>query len=303
MEFGAHSFTIRQLQYAVAVAEQGSFRAAAEGCLVSQPSLSAQIAELESALGVRLFDRDRRGVLLTPAGEELLVRARAILLAFEDLRTAATDLVDPLEGRLRVGVIPTIAPYLLPSLDPDLRETFPKLDLIWREDKTENLVAAVDRGDLDAALLALEADLGEVDHALVGVDPFVVAIPPDHRLARSHRSIAAEELAGQEVLLLDDGHCFRNQALELCGAAGTRELGFRATSLATLAQMVAGGAGVTLLPQLAVDVEGRDKKLVVRKFKKPVPKRTIALIWRRGSALTDSLGIFAETARANYPSE
>lgn len=297
MHLGAHPFTVRQLQYAVAVAAERGFRAAAERCLVSQPSLSAQVAELESALGVRLFERERRGVLLTPAGEVLIARARQVLFAMEDLRRQAAELVDPLKGRLRLGVIPTLAPYALPDLDPALRAAFPDLDLVWREDKTESVVAALGAGELDAALVALEAELGDVEHEVVGVDPFVFAAPPDHPLARSRRPLRVSELDGADVLLLEDGHCFRNQALALCASAGARELGFRATSLATLSQMVAGGAGVTLLPRLAIAVETRGRNLAIRELAKPVPQRTIVLIWRRGSALAESLRSIARAAR------
>lgn len=301
MKLGAFPFSIRQLQYAVAVADERNFRAAAERCLVSQPSLSAQLQELEAALGVRLFERDRRGVLLTGAGEVLVERARRILLDFEGLRAAARELVDPLCGTLRVGVIPTIAPYLLPALDPALREAFPQLEPMWREDKTENVIAALGNGNLDAGLVALESEIGDVDYEIVGVDLFVVATPIDHRLARSRRPLRTGELDGEDVLLLDDGHCFRDQALELCASAGTRELGFRATSLATLTQMVSGGAGITLLPGLAVPLEGRGKKLAIRNFAKPAPRRTVVLVWRRGSALAESLRRIASVARAAFP--
>jgi len=294
MDLRTHPFTLRQLQYAVGVSEALSFRGAAESCSVSQPALSAQVAELEDALGVRLFERDRRGVLLTPAGEKLVDRARRILLDVESLRREAAGLLDPLDGTIRLGVIPTIAPYLLPDLDPALRHEFPKLDLVWREDKTENLVAALGKGEIDAAVVALEAEI-------LGVDPFVLATPVDHPLARSRRRVGRDDLDGQEILLLDDGHCFRDQALEWCGGAGTRELGFRATSLATLTQMVAGGAGITLLPKLTVPSEGRDKKLAIREFKKPAPQRTIILMWRRGSALASPLRRIAAAARQSLP--
>jgi len=301
MKLGAHPFTVRQLQYAVAVAQARSFSRAAELCFVSQPALSAQVAELEDVLGVRLFERGRGGVLLTAPGEVLIERARRVLWEVEGLLGAAEGLGDPLQGTLRLGVIPTIAPYLLPTLDPSLRAAFKKIELIWREDKTENLVGALGKGELDAAVVALEARLGDVDHAMIGIDPFVLAVPKAHRLGRSRRPVASEELADEHVLLLDDGHCFRDQALEWCGAAGTRELGFRATSVPTLCQMVAGGAGITLLPKLAVPVEGPHSSLVIRNFKKPAPQRTIVLIWRRGSALTSALRDVAETARRAFP--
>jgi LysR family hydrogen peroxide-inducible transcriptional activator len=295
--------TLRQLQYVVAVADARSFRRAAERCHVSQPSLSAQVAELEGALGVRLFERDRRRVLLTAAGEELVGRARRVLLEAEDLTEAAKRHVDPLAGTLRLGVIPTLGPYLLPTIDPALREAFPRLVLLWTEDKTAVLVQRLERGDLDAAFLALEADLGDLEYEMVGRDTFVLATAKGHRLAHGSRPVRVEELRDEPVLLLDEGHCFRNQALELCSKGGAQELGFRATSLATLAQMTAAGSGITLLPELAVEVENRRGQLAIRPFSKPSPQRTVVLAWRRRSALADSLRAVAARARAAYELE
>src|SRR5881396_2795399 len=176
-----YNFTLRQLQYVVAVAEMMSFRRAAERCNVSQPSLSAQVAEIEAALGVPLFERDRRGVLVTVAGQEIISRARRVLLEADDFIEAAHRFVDPLAGTLRIGVIPTIGPYLLPRIVPALRKAYPRLMFVWIEDKTAVLVRAVAHGDLDAALLALEADLGDLEHDVVAVDPFVLATSPEHR--------------------------------------------------------------------------------------------------------------------------
>lgn len=298
MRFPALPLTLRQLQYVVAVAELGGFRRAAEHVGVSQPSLSAQIAEIEGALGVRLFERRRRGVLATAAGSEVVTHARRVLLEVDDLLDAAGRHVDPLAGTLRIGVIPTIGPYLLPELDPALRKTFPRLRLVWMEDKTETLVRLVESGDLDAALLALEADLGDLEHAIVGRDAFVLAVATGHELGRRRRPVRLAELSDVPTLLLEDGHCFREQALELCSRAGARELGFRATSLATLCQMVAGGAGVTLLPRLALEVENRRGQLAIRSFTRPAPYRTIVLAWRRRTALAETLGAVADAARA-----
>src|SRR5437899_2391798 len=187
MRLGAHPLTVRQLQYVVAVAETRSFRRAAESCFVSQPSLSAQIADLEGALNVKLFERDRRGVLLTAAGAELVERARRVLVDLEDLLEAARHHVDPLAGTLRVGVIPTIGPYLLPEIDPALRKAYLRLRLLWTEEKTEVLVQRIEHGELDAAFLALEADLGDLEHEVIGLDPFVLAVPEAHELARARR--------------------------------------------------------------------------------------------------------------------
>jgi LysR family hydrogen peroxide-inducible transcriptional activator len=293
-------FSLRQLQYAVAVADALSFGRAAEACGVSQPSLSAQLAELEQALGMRLFERDRRRVLLTTAGEALVARARRVLTDVDDLADAGRRMCDPFAGTLRIGVIPTISTYLLPVLVRALRREYPVLSVRWTEDKTPNLVGALAGGTLDAALLALEADLGELTREAIGHDPFLLAAPRGHALARRTSPVTAQELAGARVLLLDDGHCLRDQALAVCGGAGAQELGFRATSLSTLAQMVATGAGVTLLPALAVETESRRAPLVVRPLAEPA-FRTVGLVWRPTSPLAPALSAVAATMRGAYP--
>ena len=300
MSYRPPSFTLRQLQYAVAVADLLSFRKAAERCHVSQPSLSAQLAQLEGALGVRLFERDRRRVLATAAGGEIIARARLILRETDDLLEHARRSGDPLSGTLRIGVIPTISPYLLPRLTAALREAYPALTVLWVEDRTELLVRSLEAGRLDAALLALEADIGDLDREVIGLDPFVLATPVGHPLGAKASPARASELKDASVLLLDDGHCFREQALAFCSGAKARELDFRATSLSTLAQMVAGGAGVTLLPQLAVATEAKRAELSIRPFAQPAPKRTIALVWRRPSPLGPALRQLAGTARVSY---
>jgi LysR family hydrogen peroxide-inducible transcriptional activator len=284
----------------VAVADALSFGRAAEACGVSQPSLSAQLAELELALGTRLFERDRRRVLVTAAGEALVARARRVLTDVDDLADAGKRMCDPLAGTLRLGVIPTISTYLLPDLVRALRREYPALTVRWTEDKTPNLVGALGDGTLDAALLALEADLGELTREPIGRDPFLLAAPRGHALARGTAPVTARELAGERVLLLDDGHCLRDQALAVCGGAGTEELGYRATSLPTLAQMVATGAGVTLLPELAVATECHRAALVVRPLAEPA-FRTVGLVWRPTSPLGPALRSLATTMRGAYP--
>ncbi|MFZ5864092.1 MAG: LysR substrate-binding domain-containing protein [Nitrospirota bacterium] len=303
MKLGSHPYTLRQLQYAVAVAETLSFRQAAEQCHVSQPSLSAQLAQLESALGVRLFERNCKRVFPTEAGNELVRRARQILIEADDLMAAAKQLGDPLTGTLRMGVIPTISPYLLPRITPALRSRYPKLTVHWVEDKTETLLRQLDAGKVDAALLALEADIGDMEREVVARDPFVLATPPGHPLGAKRSPAAPSELRGASVLLLDDGHCFRDQALAVCSSAKARELEFRATSLSTLAQMVAGGGGVTLLPELAVPTEAGRAGLAVRPFAQPAPCRTIALAWRKTSPLGRALKEIAGTIREAYPNK
>jgi LysR family hydrogen peroxide-inducible transcriptional activator len=294
-------FSLRQLEYVVAVADTLGFRRAAERCAVSQPTLSGQIQQLESVLGVKLFERDRKRVLLTAAGEEVVTRARRILVEADDLLAVATRARDPFAGTFRVGVIPTIAPYFLPEVTQVLALAYPSLRLVFREEKTEDTVRDLWAGTLDAGLVALEADLGALEHAEVLRDPFVVALPKGHPLAKK-KKIAQSDLDHQDVLLLEDGHCLRSQALAVCGKAGAHEMDLRATSLATLVQMVAGSSAVTLLPELALSVENRGGQLEVRPFSAPVPFRTIALVWRPRSPFADAFRRTAATLRSARPS-
>jgi LysR family hydrogen peroxide-inducible transcriptional activator len=294
--------TLRQLQYVVAVAETRNFRRAAEACAVVQPSLSAQIAALEDALGVRIFNRDRRGVLLTPAGELVLARARRVLLEAEELAREAQRAQDPLGGSLRLGVIPTLAPYLLPEVSSILRRAFPSLEPMWREERTAVLVQALQEGRMEGALLALEADLEDLETATLGKDPFMLVLPRDHALARGRSPVSMKDLEGEHLLLLDDGHCLRDQALDACRNARVEELGFRATSLPTLVQMVASGAGITLLPRLAVATETSRAPVFVRPIAAPVPYRTLALAWRKGCHLDKPLRKLAATLRSGLKS-
>jgi len=298
MHLGAHPVTLRQLQYIVAVARERSFRGAAESCFVSQPSLSAQVAEVERVLGVQLFERNRRRVLITAAGQSIVMRARAVLLATEDLLATAQQHVDPLTGTLRLGVIPTIGPYLVPELDPALRARFPELSLRWREEKTEVLLDKLASAELDAAVLALVPEVEHLEQATLAQDPFVLALSPRHRLGAVDTPIRIDEIPPQDVLLLDEGHCFRDHALALCASIGATELGFRATSLSTLVQMVAGGDYLTLLPEIAVEVENRHGRLTIRPLADSAASRTIVLVWRRGSPLGDALRAIAEVGRA-----
>jgi len=296
IEAHLHDLSLRQLQYAVAVADTLGFHKAAALCHVSQPTLSAQVQQLESVLGLPLFERDRRRVLVTPAGQEVVQRARRILLEVGDLIAAATRAREPFTGTLRIGVIPTIAPYLLPELTPKISAAYPKLAVVFREEKTSDIVRDLNEGALDAGLLALEADLGDCAHAEIAKDDFVAALPRGHALAKKKR-LEVSDLEGARVLLLDEGHCFRDQALSLCAKGHAQEPSFRATSLSTLAQMVSSGAGITLLPELAVAVENRRGQLEIRPFARPVPGRTIALVWRRKSPLADAFTKFADTLR------
>jgi LysR family hydrogen peroxide-inducible transcriptional activator len=301
MDFAPPSVTLRQLQYALALEETGGFRRAAARCRVAQPSLSAQVAALEEALGVRLFERARGGVLVTAAGREVLDRARRALLEVDDLAAAARRLADPLAGRLRLGVIPTVGPYLLPAAVPALRRAHPRLTVAWVEDRTPALVAEVRRGALDGALLALEADLGDLERAPIATDAFVLAGARGDALLAAAAPLRARDLRGARLLLLDEGHCLREQALSLCAGARAEEADLRATSLPTLAQMVASGLGVTLLPELAVPVEARGAALALRRFAEPAPGRTVGLAWRRTSPLEPALRAVARAVSEAWP--
>lgn len=301
MRLSPHPFTLRQLQYIIAVADELSFRRAAERCHVSQPSLSAQLAQLEDVLGVRLFERDRRRVLVTAAGRDIIVRSRRLLVEADDLIEAGQRAKDPLAGTLRLGVIPTIAPYLLPGVTPKLRTKFPRLRIAWREDKTRTLIEALEAGELDAALLALEAGVGDLEREVIATDPFVLAVRREHPLGRATSAVEASDLRDVEVLLLDDGHCFRDQALEVCSTLRAREGEFRATSLTTLIQMVVGGAGVTLLPALSVAAEAKRARLRIRPLASAKAHRTIALVWRKQTPLAPVLREVASILRLAVP--
>jgi LysR family hydrogen peroxide-inducible transcriptional activator len=289
--------SLRQLQYIVAVTDLGSFRRAAEACHVAQPSLSAQVAVAERALGIQLFERAGRSVRMPPAAAPVVAQARRILVAAGDLRELARQGADPFRGTVRIGIIPTICPYVLPEIAPAITSDFPHLTINWSEDRTRRLVRQAKDGTIDGAVLALEADLGGLAHATLGWDPFLLAAAPGHPIARGRKRLTPDVLDGERVLLLDDGHCFRDQTLELCARAGASETGFRATSLSTLVQMASATGGITLLPSIALGVENRRGQLTVRSFTKPGPGRTLVLAWRRGSALRVPLTRIAETIR------
>jgi LysR family transcriptional regulator, hydrogen peroxide-inducible genes activator len=281
-EHGARP-SVRQLECLVATAKHLNFRAAARDCHISQPALSSQIAHLEESLGVVLFERNRRRVLVTAVGEAVVERAKRLLADLDDIAAVAQVHAQPLGGQLRLGVIPTIAPFLMPRALPLLRRACPGLELLLREEQTARSLALLDEGKLDAVLLALEADLGEVTTLPLFRDPFVFAAATGHPLANK-KAVRADDLQGQRVLLLEDGHCLKDQAWAICQARGVRDyVDFRATSLATLAQMVSSGAGVTLLPQLSVPTVGTLPGMVVKPFTKPVPFRTIGIAWRSTS--------------------
>lgn len=280
-----HPFSLRQLQYVVAVAELRSFRGAAARCHVAQPSLSAQIAQVEEVVGVVLFERSSRRVLVTPAGERFVARARILLRHADDLRAELQSLREPFSGPLRIGVIPTVSPYLLPRIVPILRGAYPRLQLLWTEATTPECVARLDAGRLDAALLAREAELGDVDFAELLRDELMLAVPSGHPLAERGVALTLADVAAEPLLLLEEGHCLRDQALSACHGPGFLEGPFRATSLSTLVQMVAAGLGITLIPQVAAPVEAARAALRCLPLEAPRPYRTLGWVWRRGSAV------------------
>jgi LysR family hydrogen peroxide-inducible transcriptional activator len=267
---------------------------------VSQPALSAQVRALEEALGVQLFERSRRGVTITRAGAGLVERARGALRALDDLAEAARAAREPLCGPLHLGVIPTIAPYLLPRWLPEVRRRHPRLALYLHEERTDDLVRGLREGRLDLLLLALPVAGPDLETLALFDEPFLLATPASHPLARARRARVGErDLEGEPVLLLEDGHCLREQALAVCQRAGAREAEqVRASSLGTLVQMVANGLGLTLLPESAVGVEARGRhELAVLPFRAPEPRRRIGLVWRRASARGEDYRSLAELLR------
>jgi len=297
---------LRDLRYLIALADLRHFGKAAEACFVSQPTLSTQIRKLEEELGVSLVERAPRKLMLTPAGQDVLLRARRIVAEVEEMRESARRSRDPEAGSLRLGVFPTLGPYLLPHVVPQLRERFPQLELLLVEEKSDVLLARLREGKLDATLLALPLHDEQLHVEFLFEEPFVLAAPRQHDLA-SLASLTMAQLSDETLLLLEDGHCLRDQALDVCRLSGAQErTGFRATSLETLRQMVAAGVGVTLLPALSVHapiVQPANIQLVP--FRAPAPSRQIALVWRKSSALDGFLRILADCigtlARAQLP--
>ncbi|HVI31867.1 hydrogen peroxide-inducible genes activator [Phenylobacterium sp.] len=296
--------TLRQLQYLKLLAENGSFGRAAEAAHVTQPTLSAGIQELERTLGANVVDRARSGVILTSVGEEALRRATVILNEAEELVEAAKNAGQPLTGRFRLGVIPTIAPFLLPKALPALRDRFPKLRLFLREDLTHRLIALLKAGQLDAALIALPYDMSGLQWAHVADDTLLAAMPANHPLARQ-TSVTPEALEHEGLILLEDGHCLREHALSACGLKPPKasdEETFAATSLPTLVQMVGSGLGVTFLPKMAVSAGlAEAAPVAVRPIDADHPSREIVIAWRAGSNRAVEGRLLAEVLRDVQP--
>lgn len=276
--------TLKQMRYLISLAEHGHFGHAARACHVSQSTLSAGILELEDVLGAPLVERNNRRVILTLLGEEVVQRSKDVMLSVEDIVACCRAASEPFNGAMRIGVIPTIAPFILPGLLNRLREAHPAFRLYIREDLSENLAEALSRGELDVLLLALPFPIQSVDAFPLFEDEFLLACPKDHALSSNHRLTTAD-LKGADLLLLEEGHCLREHALEACKLRDSDvSVPYQATSLNTIVQMVANGIGVTLLPRMALDANvlvGTDVQALP--FAEKGVTRTVGLMWRRNT--------------------
>ncbi len=295
-------FTLRHLGYLVALSDTLSFRRAAERCHVSQPTLSVQIRELEAHLGIQLFERTRRRVTLTPLGREIAERARGVLRASQDIMDLARSASRPLAGPLRLGVIATLGPYLLPYVLSAFREAHPDLRLYVREDPARRLVDRLREGELDLAMVDMPVDIEGLEGLSLFREPLWLAVPRGHPLD-GQRRLTHSSLRGLELLMLEDGHCLRTAVLKLCDGMGAREhTGFQATSLDTLRQMVASRIGPTILPALYVAAEAADDdQISTIAFADPQPERQVVLLWRPQSARKDEFREFAAFILARLP--
>lgn len=291
-----HLPSLRQLRHLAALAEHRHFGRAAAACGITQSTLSASLKELEDLLQAPLVDRTQRKVVLTPLGEDVVARGQTILHEAEELVRTTEGHRAPLTGTVRLGVIPTIGPFLLPRLLPRLRKAYPKLKLYLTEDQTARLLDDLHAGRLDAVLLALPYECGNVETATLFEDPFSIVLRRDHPLA-GEAQLKPQALDRDSLLLLRDGHCLKDHALSACRLDGRRHVdAFEATSLHTLVQMVANGLGVTLLPRLALDANIlRGTELVAKPLAKDAPSREIALVWRRGTGRREEFQLLAHT--------
>jgi LysR family hydrogen peroxide-inducible transcriptional activator len=308
--------TLRQLRYLAALAEHRHFGRAAQACAVTQPALSMQIRDMERFLGVELVERRPGDVVLTRVGVEVAERGERMLAAARDLVDVARHSGRVLSGRLMLGIIPSLAPYVLPKILPALQRRYPDLRVELRETQTRMLLDELTRGTLDVVMLALPVGEAEIETLRLFEDSFLFAVPADDpRPATSH--VTVEDIDQQQLILLEEGHCLRDQALAYCadsrrGDVGNGTLGLGATSLATVMQMVANGYGVTLVPEVAIDVEVRDERVKLLRFVPPQPRRTIGLAWRRtsprkvdfialGQIVTEVLGLNVKEKPAQAP--
>lgn len=293
--------TLKQLKYLCAVADYGHFSRAAAACHVTQSTLSAAIAELESQLGVKIFERNKKSVLITPLGEKLLQQARKILGEVEDLITLARAHEEALSGDLRLGVIPTVGPFLLPSVLAELRRSYAKLKLYLKEELSAQLVQQLQQGQLDLIILALPYPLPDMETVSLFEDEFLLCLPPGHPLEKLQQ-VRQQQLRGESLLLLEEGHCLRDHALEACKLdIADADLVYQGTSLHTLVQMVANGLGITLLPAMAVaaDVLG-DTQLQLRHFSNENVSREIGMAWRKSDPRREEYLLLAEFIKKQF---
>ncbi len=291
--------TLQQLAYVVAVADHRNFGRAAAACFVSQPGLSTQVREVERRLGVVLFERTSRGVLVTAAGEEVVGRARAVLRDVRDLVEASRAVGDAMSGRLELALIPTLAPYVMPPVVATLTNRFPDVQLLLRDLRTHDLLDAIRDGVVDLGIVATVVEEPDLADVPLGCDPFLVAVGPHHPLARGTGPVRWEQLQDQPVLLLEEGHCLREQTADACAIGQLTVHDLHATSLTSLTQMVAAGVGITLLPSTAASLEARPGSgVVVRRLRPPVPEREVRMVWRRSSPRG---GAYEELARLLRP--
>lgn len=290
---------LSDLRYLVAVADHRHFGRAAEACFVSQPTLSTQIKKLERELGVELFERNPRQVLLTAAGSRVVDHARQAINEADAIRDVARQARDPESGTIRLGVFPTLGPYLLPHVVPAVHHRFPNMELLLVEEKTEVIVQQLQDGKLDVAVLAHPIQADHLHEEALFEEDFVLAVPTEHALARTRKKVDATVITGEQLLLLEDGHCLREQALSVCRLHGAGErTGFRATSLETLRQMVAASVGITLLPALSVHAPVPEYRgVTLLHFRDPAPNRRIAMFWRSTSSFGEFLPKLADTVR------
>jgi len=276
---------LKDLKYLVAIADTGHFGRAAERTFVSQPTLSAQIKKLEEYLGVKLVERQPKKIRLTELGEQVVALARRMLDQGEEIIALARNNSNPFAGRLKIALIPTIGPYLLPRIMQKMRKALPDLGLMLYEHQTESLLRRLRDGEIDLGIMALPTGQDGIESRILYDENFTVALPAGHPLSQTKTPIKIRELEGHTLLLLEDGHCLRDQALEVCSRVDVHEPeDYRATSLETLRQMVVAGLGITLLPELAVDAPfGAQRGLVVREFAKPAPSRSVGAVWRKST--------------------
>lgn len=268
---------LRTMQYLISVSKHLSFSKAALECNVSQPTLSEQIKKMEELLKLKIFERSNKKVLITDEGREIIESAKNIISEMETIKEVAQRRTDPLSGKFSVGAFPTLAPYLFPRLVPKIKEELPNLKLILIEEKTEILINRLKKGEIDAAILALPIEENQLTSRFLFDDEFYLAVPLEHSLA-SRRSIHINELKTRTLLLLEEGHCLRDQALEVCSKTGTAIDEFKATSLETLRHMIKAGTGITFMPEIAIAKNEPDIEYI--KFQEPRPKRQIALVYR-----------------------